>query len=166
MSRRETQTAMLMILLGIVVALLLSTGLMPTFLSSISSLFPNTPTFSLYSTTPGTVSLSTLVPSGFGITIQIGPSGPTGTAGATPTPFFFAPQVTAGTATPTGACAGLPGWRAYTVQPGDTLGALAAPTGLAVQQIAYVNCLGNADTLQVGQIIYLPAVRVTSTPLG
>ena len=163
MSRRQTQTSMLMIVLGIVVALALSLGLVP---STLMSFFAITPVASFYPSTPGGLNFATLLPSGPGISIQIGPSRPTDIWG--PTPFSIVPVIGGSSPVPPAPsiCSMPTGWRTYTVQPGDTLGALANPTGLSVQQLAAINCLSNADNLQVGQVIYLPTVRATSTPLG
>jgi hypothetical protein len=48
------------------------------------------------------------------------------------------------------------GWIEYTVETGDSLGALAEATQTTVQDLVNGNCLPNADTLFVGQTIYLP----------
>jgi nucleoid-associated protein YgaU len=48
------------------------------------------------------------------------------------------------------------GWTAYTVQPGDTLAAIAAAYGLTADQLARANCLPNPDLIYVGQVIAVP----------
>jgi hypothetical protein len=49
-----------------------------------------------------------------------------------------------------------PGWVAYTVQNGDSLGALAVAVGIGISELATTNCLENPDALFSGQTIYLP----------
>ena len=49
----------------------------------------------------------------------------------------------------------------YVVEPGDSLGALAEATGVTVQDIVNGNCLTDADTLFIGQTIYLPRSPVS-----
>jgi hypothetical protein len=48
------------------------------------------------------------------------------------------------------------GWIEYVVETGDSLGALAEATQTTVTDLVNGNCLPNADTLYVGQTIYLP----------
>jgi hypothetical protein len=58
---------------------------------------------------------------------------------------------------PPGSTCNIPvGWIEYTVESGDSLGALAEATQSTVQDLVNGNCLPNADTLFVGQTIYLP----------
>jgi hypothetical protein len=58
---------------------------------------------------------------------------------------------------PAGGTCNVPvGWIPYTVEAGDSLGALAEATQSTVQDLVNGNCLPNADTLFVGQAIYLP----------
>lgn len=57
---------------------------------------------------------------------------------------------------PGGTCNIPVGWVEYTVESGDSLGALAEATQTTVQDLVNGNCLPNADTLFVGQTIYLP----------
>lgn len=47
-------------------------------------------------------------------------------------------------------------WSAYTVQAGDTVGALAIATNTALADLVIGNCLQNPDLIQVGQTLYLP----------
>lgn len=49
-----------------------------------------------------------------------------------------------------------PTWVAYTVQPGDSLGALSVAVDTPLQELVTNNCLENADQLFADQIIYLP----------
>jgi len=53
-------------------------------------------------------------------------------------------------------CAAPAGWVAYTVQTGDTLGALAENTGLTQAALVAANCLTDAYTILVGQVLYVP----------
>jgi LysM repeat protein len=65
-------------------------------------------------------------------------------------------------------CTPRTGWISYTVQQGDTIGTLAAQTGVSIQDLVAANCLANADIITVGQVIYLPNTAGTSgntTPL-
>lgn len=67
----------------------------------------------------------------------------------------------------TGACSIPVGWQPYTILPGDTLGVIAERVGTTVAVIQNGNCLPNADTIYVGQTIYLPipgATFPTATP--
>jgi hypothetical protein len=58
---------------------------------------------------------------------------------------------------PPGSTCNIPvGWVQYTVESGDSLGALAEATQSTVSDIANGNCMADADTLFVGQTIYLP----------
>jgi LysM repeat protein len=78
---------------------------------------------------------------------------PTLFASITPLPGF-------GGASPTqpagGSCPTPAGWVPYTIEGGDSLGALADATGVAVQDIVNANCMADPDTLYTGQTIYLP----------
>ena len=47
-------------------------------------------------------------------------------------------------------------WVPYTVQPGDSLGALSLAVDTPLSELVANNCLDNADTLFVEQVIYLP----------
>lgn len=57
------------------------------------------------------------------------------------------------------------GWVRYSIQPGDTLSALAAASGTTIDDLVAANCIENARSIIAGQIIFLPrAIRRTSTP--
>ncbi len=59
-------------------------------------------------------------------------------------------------------------WPTYRVQPGDTLFKVAQRTSSSVTELATANCLVNANTIFVGQILYvprLPAPLPTAFPL-
>jgi LysM repeat protein len=57
------------------------------------------------------------------------------------------------------------GWVAYTVKAGDTLSTLAATYAIPLTQLTAGNCLTNADVINVGQVIYVPArANPTRTP--
>jgi hypothetical protein len=47
-------------------------------------------------------------------------------------------------------------WIPYTVQPGDSLGALSVAVDTPMQELVTNNCLENADSIFVDQVIYLP----------
>ena len=53
-------------------------------------------------------------------------------------------------------CAVPGNWVQYTIEDGDSLGALAQATGTTIQNIVAANCLTDPDTLFTGQVIYLP----------
>lgn len=53
------------------------------------------------------------------------------------------------------------GWIQYTIEAGDSLGALAQDTGTTMQDIITANCLSDPDTLFTGQVIYLPTLPVS-----
>ncbi|MFN8560399.1 MAG: LysM domain-containing protein [Anaerolineae bacterium] len=57
---------------------------------------------------------------------------------------------------PNSACPTPPNWIQYTVEAGDSIGALADATGTTIQDIVNANCLSDPDTLFTGQVIYLP----------
>lgn len=52
----------------------------------------------------------------------------------------------------------------YTVQPGDTLGAIAAELGVSVEDLMAANGLTNPDTLAVGQVLVVPVVEGAAPP--
>src|SRR5262249_29617485 len=56
-----------------------------------------------------------------------------------------------------GTCTPPTGWVAYMVQTGDSVNLLAQRYGIDATQLVSSNCLANADVIQVGQTIYLPA---------
>ncbi|MCA9907810.1 MAG: LysM peptidoglycan-binding domain-containing protein, partial [Anaerolineae bacterium] len=56
------------------------------------------------------------------------------------------------------------GWVTYVVQPGDTLFGLAQRTGTSMDALVAVNCIASADTIFVGQLLYMPFVPVPVTP--
>jgi len=47
-------------------------------------------------------------------------------------------------------------WIPYTVQPGDSLGVISASVDTPLEELVANNCLENADTIYVEQVIYLP----------
>ncbi|MCC6614395.1 MAG: LysM peptidoglycan-binding domain-containing protein [Anaerolineae bacterium] len=49
-----------------------------------------------------------------------------------------------------------PTWISYTIQPGDSLGAIAVAIDTPLSELVTNNCLENADTIYVDQVIYLP----------
>ncbi|MEP7291163.1 MAG: LysM domain-containing protein [Chloroflexota bacterium] len=48
------------------------------------------------------------------------------------------------------------GWLQYTIEAGDSLGALAEATGSTIQDLINGNCMSDPDTLFTGQLIYVP----------
>ena len=73
--------------------------------------------------------------------------------GATTTTTTAPAPVAQPTATPR---TGTPSGERYTVQPGDTLAAIAAEYGVTVESIIEANNLQNPDLLSVGQILIIP----------
>jgi LysM repeat protein len=63
----------------------------------------------------------------------------------------------------TGTCTPPAGWVTYTVQAGDTVSSLAAAYGIVTAELAAANCLANADVINVGQTVYVPANRLAAT---
>lgn len=59
-------------------------------------------------------------------------------------------------------CLPPPGWTQYTIEGGDSIGALAEATGVTIQDIVNANCLSDPDTLFSGQVIYLPRSPISS----
>ena len=57
------------------------------------------------------------------------------------------------------------GQNVYVVQPGDTLRNIAAQFGVSVDDIITANALPNPDLLEVGQLIIIPEILVTPTPV-
>ncbi len=55
-------------------------------------------------------------------------------------------------------------WAQYVVQSGDTMFSLALRHGTTVYAIINANCLSSSD-LRAGQVIFLPPLRITATPL-
>ncbi len=47
-------------------------------------------------------------------------------------------------------------WVAYTVLPGDSLGAISVAVDTPLQELVINNCLADANSLFVDQVIYLP----------
>ena len=84
---------------------------------------------------------------------------PTLSTPATPpvvdTPIPALPSLTA-TPRVVNGCAIPDGWIEYTVAPGDTLYHIAQQYGSSVDELTTGNCLENADSIRVDQIIYVP----------
>lgn len=77
------------------------------------------------------------------------------TAGPTASPI--APiSTTAPSPTPTATSSPLSSSRTYTVQPGDTLGAIAIRYGISLQALIAANGIENPDVIWVGQVLTLP----------
>lgn len=98
-------------------------------------------------------------------TIQVAPPSPTAAISATPpavTSSLAAPSATP-TATPT-SCPIPPDWQRYSVGPFDTLSSIAQRFNLTPDQLMQSNCLSEAS-VTMGQTIYVPPFRPTSTPV-
>lgn len=63
----------------------------------------------------------------------------------------------------TGTCAVPVGWQPYMVATGDTLSGLAFNLGTTVDVIQNGNCITNADSIFVGQVVYLPNLPIGAT---
>jgi LysM repeat protein len=87
--------------------------------------------------------------------LAVPPVTPTPTATNTPT----ATATPSHTPTPCGPPAG---WLVYFIQAQDTLFSLARNTGTTLQQLKLANCLA-ADTIYVGQVLYVPRLPPTRT---
>ena len=55
-----------------------------------------------------------------------------------------------------------PGWMTYTVEAGDSMGLLAQQTDSTITELTQANCLDNADSIYVGQVLYVPRAPVVS----
>jgi len=89
---------------------------------------------------------------------------PTVTPLPSPSPAY--PGTYAGTPTPNPTPAGYAdstGVESYVVQPGETLGLIAAVFGCTVEEIAVANGLADVNSISVGQTLYIP---VTATEVG
>ncbi len=82
----------------------------------------------------------------------------TGTGGTT---GGFVPTSTIASVGVPASCNAPPGWVAYTVSGGDTLGDLATRTNTTTGNLQNGNCLASPETIFVGQILYLPRVPDT-----
>ena len=66
---------------------------------------------------------------------------------------------------PPATCAPPGGWTARLVQPGDTLGTLAAQARIPVQELIEANCqIADPDRIAIGQQIYLPPASAGRVP--
>jgi LysM repeat protein len=65
------------------------------------------------------------------------------------------PAVVPATVTPT-SCGAPDGWVRYVIQPADTLKSLSLVSGVSEAQLRAANCLRLSDTLQSGDIIFVP----------
>lgn len=81
---------------------------------------------------------------------------PTLFASITPLPGLGGGGGISPTQPPNSSCPMPPNWIQYTVEAGDSIGALADATGTTIQDIVNANCLTDPDTLFTGQVIYLP----------
>lgn len=52
------------------------------------------------------------------------------------------------------------GWRAYVVQPGNTLYSIARSVGSSIAELRDVNCLTNASFISIGQVLYVPQLPI------
>jgi LysM repeat protein len=80
------------------------------------------------------------------------------------TPTARVGTVLSTTSTPT-PCPVPPGWAAYVVRSGDTLFRIAQPYGITAEELQNINCLPSAETIQVGQTIYVPYLFPTAIPV-
>ncbi|MBI5928933.1 MAG: LysM peptidoglycan-binding domain-containing protein [Chloroflexi bacterium] len=63
----------------------------------------------------------------------------------------------------TGTCIIPAGWQPYVVSTGDTLSGLSFDVGTTVEVIQQGNCITNADSIFVGQVLYLPNLPIGAT---
>lgn len=100
------------------------------------------------------------------------------TRAATPT-FDVASRLESALPTPSPTVPPSPTPVTYTVQPGDTLGAISAKLDIPIENLMAANGLSNPDTLSAGQVLTLPSsdaplpptpappgVVITATPEG
>jgi LysM repeat protein len=89
---------------------------------------------------------------------------PTATTAASPTPLPSPTPVVVTLPPLPQACTPPYGWVGYTIQVGDTLNELAYRYQIGVLQLMQANCLDN-QSVYPGQVIFLPPVIFTPTPL-
>ena len=115
---------------------------------------------------------------GFWDTATLTPDGGPATGAFWPTASPAATATGAATATPTAvgevsptppspvACGGRPaGWFPQPIQPGDTVGALAACVGASVGEVLAANCLTANDPIFAGGTLWLPHLCELPTPM-
>ncbi len=62
-------------------------------------------------------------------------------------------------------CTNIPAnWQTYTVVAGDTLGIIAGRVGSDITTLQTTNCLANADSIFVGQVLYVPPTAGVTAP--
>ncbi len=83
---------------------------------------------------------------------------PAGEAGPQSDAAALSPQLRSSQATPAG-------WQTYTVQPGDTLGGIAAAFKLAPSVLMARNGLANADRIEAGQLLRVEAATAPAPAL-
>jgi LysM repeat protein len=86
--------------------------------------------------------------------------------GSTPTRVANNPTAVATVVAPTAVvpnCTPRNDWPVYTVQPGDTLGNIAARTNSSVNALAGANCLTNVNTIFSGQLLRVPFIPAPPT---
>jgi LysM repeat protein len=118
---------------------------------------------SLTSDTNKTSDRPTPIPTNFVINTQ-----PVSIITPTPFPTAFVQPTTAPQATAlqvvTQPCTTPTGWIAYRVVAGDTLSNIARRAGTTTDQLTRGNCLSNPNDIEVGELLYTPAVVATVTP--
>ena len=90
---------------------------------------------------------------------------PTATPVPSPSPAY--PGTYSGTPTPNPTPTGLSdgsGVESYVVQPGETLGLIAAVFGCTVDEVVAANGLANADSIFAGQTLYMPVSATETGP--
>lgn len=93
------------------------------------------------------------------------PATATGTATATLTEVAEVPPTPLQPSPSPVACGGPPaGWFRQPIQPGDTVGALAACVGAPVGEVLAANCLTATDTIFAGGTLWLPVACPTIVP--
>ncbi|HHN94131.1 MAG TPA: LysM peptidoglycan-binding domain-containing protein, partial [Anaerolineae bacterium] len=107
---------------------------------------------------PATAPLPDLTGGGWNVTATAPPAAPptvSPTAAVTPSPAYPGLYDTTPTPDPTVA-APTSGLESHIVQPGETLSLIAAVYGCTVEEIVAANGLPNADTISIGQTLYIP----------
>jgi hypothetical protein len=73
------------------------------------------------------------------------------------------PSVQPVPSTPT-ACAGLPGWVPYIIQPGDTLFSISRQVGVSLSVLQQANCIVDPNAIYYGQVILVPPGHPIGVP--
>lgn len=118
-----------------------------------------------YTPLPPTTERATAAPPTVVAAVPTDTASPTHTprATATPRPSMTALPVTPSITPTLVPCSAPAGWTTYTVVRGNTLFSIARAVGSTVGELRTVNCLADADNIQVGGVLFVP--RAPTSPI-